>query len=78
VLLEGLRFHVREDAIATDPSNGQQMVKTEVLKPVSRLGGITYARTTQGFEIPRPMYKNLTQEEKDLIKDSEARKIPSR
>ena len=43
------RFHVREDALGTDPSNGQQMIKTEVLKPVSRLGGITYARTTEGF-----------------------------
>ena len=78
ILLEGVRFHVREDALATDPSNGQQMIKTEVLQPVSRLGGITYSRTTQGFEIPRPMYSNLAPAEKMLIKDETARKIERR
>lgn len=36
---------------------------TQVLKPVSRLGGITYGRVTEGFEIPRPDYKESTQPE---------------
>lgn len=26
----------------------------QVLRPVSRLGGITYGRTTEAFELPRP------------------------
>jgi hypothetical protein len=38
------------------------------MKPISRLGGITYGRVTQGFELPRPEYK-------DVIKDSEAEKL---
>lgn len=32
----------------------------QVLRPISRLGGITYGRTIEGFEIPRPDF------EKDL------------
>jgi hypothetical protein len=28
-----------------------------VLKPISRLGGITYGRVTEGFELPRPDWK---------------------
>lgn len=31
-----------------------------MLRPVSRLGGITYGRTTEGLELPRPDF------EKDL------------
>jgi hypothetical protein len=27
------------------------------LKPISRLGGITYGRVIHGFEIPRPIFK---------------------
>ena len=26
----------------------------QVLRPISRLGGITYGRTTEAFELPRP------------------------
>jgi hypothetical protein len=26
----------------------------QVLRPISRLGGITYGRTIEGFELPRP------------------------
>jgi hypothetical protein len=39
-----------------------------VLKPISRLGGITYGRVTEGFELPRPEYK-------DVIKDPEVEKF---
>lgn len=38
------------------------------MKPISRLGGITYGRTTQGFELPRPDYDEVT-------KDPEAAKL---
>lgn len=27
------------------------------MRPVSRLGGITYGRTTQAFELPRPDFE---------------------
>jgi len=34
----------------------------QVLKPISRLGGITYARSTQAFELPRPEYEEVTKD----------------
>jgi hypothetical protein len=39
-----------------------------VLRPISRLGGITYGRVTQGFEIPRPQYE-------EVVKDPETEKL---
>ena len=33
-----------------------------MLKPVSRLGGIGYARVTEGFELPRPAYDEVTKD----------------
>lgn len=29
----------------------------QVLRPVSRLGGISYGRTTHAFELPRPDFE---------------------
>lgn len=50
--VEGLKFWVREDAINEE----KNLVDQAVLRPMSRLGGITYARVTQGLELPRPDY----------------------
>ena len=36
--------------------------RAQVLKPISRLGGITYARSTQAFELPRPDYEEVTKD----------------
>ena len=55
-VIEGTRFWARGDAINEEGS----ILDPKVLKPVSRLGGITYGRTTQAFELPRPDF------EKDL------------
>ena len=49
VFLEGRRFWAREDAINED----RTLVDPAVLRPVSRLGGITYGTTSFGFEMPR-------------------------
>lgn len=51
-IVEGVRFWAREDAIDKDHS----MVDLKVLKPISRLGGISYGRTTDAMEIPRPQF----------------------
>ncbi|KIX94021.1 uncharacterized protein Z520_10358 [Fonsecaea multimorphosa CBS 102226] len=51
-IVEGVRFWIREDALSED----QATIDPAVLRPVSRLGGITYGRTTEAFEIPRPKY----------------------
>ena len=52
-VIEGVRFWVREDAINEE----RNLIDPAVLKPVARLGGISYARVTDGFEIPRPVLK---------------------
>lgn len=52
-LIEGVRFWAREDAINEDHS----LIDPNVMKPIARLGGITYARVQEGFEIPRPVMK---------------------
>jgi flavin reductase (DIM6/NTAB) family NADH-FMN oxidoreductase RutF len=56
-VIEGVRFWVREDAINEDRS----LIAPEILRPIARLGGITYARVLDGFEIPRPV---LAEEQK--------------
>ncbi len=52
-VIEGVRFWVREDAINEERS----LIDPEVLRPVGRLGGISYARVVDGFEIVRPVLK---------------------
>lgn len=51
-IVEGVRFWAREDAIDEERS----LIDLEVLKPISRLGGISYGRTTDAIEIPRPQF----------------------
>ncbi|KAI1451102.1 hypothetical protein F5Y02DRAFT_406210 [Annulohypoxylon stygium] len=52
VVLEGTRFWVREDALNEE----RNLIDPEVLKPISRLGGITYGRVTEAMEILRPSF----------------------
>jgi hypothetical protein len=55
-------FHVRSDIIDAD----SLVVDTGKLQPVSRLGGITYGRTTRAYEMPRPVWKD--EKEKEEVK----------
>ena len=57
-IIEGTRFWAREDAINED----RNIIDPDVLRPVSRLGGITYGRTTELFELPRPDFEKTKQE----------------
>jgi len=59
-IIEGVRFWVREDAINDDRS----LIDPDILRPIARLGGITYARIAEGFEIPRPILKQEQKEGK--------------
>ncbi|KAJ1303661.1 hypothetical protein OPQ81_008089 [Rhizoctonia solani] len=52
-VLEGTRFWVREDAINEE----RNIIDPAVLRPMSRLGGITYGRTVEGIELPRPVFE---------------------
>lgn len=54
-VIEGVRFWARDDAVNED----RNLIDPAVLKPMSRLGGITYGRTTEGIEIPRPEWDDL-------------------
>lgn len=52
-IVEGLRFWVREDAINEE----RNIIDPNILRPMSRLGGIMYGRTVEACEIPRPDFK---------------------
>jgi flavin reductase (DIM6/NTAB) family NADH-FMN oxidoreductase RutF len=51
-IIEGTRFWVREDAINEEKS----LIDLQVLRPISRLGGMQYGRTAELIEIPRPPF----------------------
>ncbi|KAF2119887.1 hypothetical protein BDV96DRAFT_566265 [Lophiotrema nucula] len=57
-IVEGVRFWVREDAV-DEPG---VLIDPKVLRPISRLGGITFARVTEAFELPRPVYGEITKD----------------
>ncbi|KAI9660455.1 MAG: hypothetical protein M1821_009805 [Bathelium mastoideum] len=65
-IVEGVRFWVREDAINED----RNLIDPAVLRPVARLGGITYGRMHEAVEIPRPDYEERTKADQaeNLIK----------
>ncbi|RFU34149.1 hypothetical protein B7463_g2149, partial [Scytalidium lignicola] len=51
-IIEGVKFWVRGDAINEE----RNLIDPAVLKPVSRLGGISYGRTTMAYEMLRPVW----------------------
>ncbi|KAF7196121.1 Uncharacterized protein HII31_02522 [Pseudocercospora fuligena] len=64
-VIEGTNFWVREDA--TDQKHSH--IDLEVLRPLGQLGGISYARMTDTFEIARSNWKkDLEKPEKGLMK----------
>ena len=77
-LFQGVNFWVREDVVNEQGS----MIDPVKLRPVSRLGGIGYGRTTEGFELPRPDWEKDTKpgleklhtemKEKERVDGSEA------
>ncbi|OAL21426.1 hypothetical protein AYO20_11363 [Fonsecaea nubica] len=57
-IIEGVRFWIREDAY----DQQQGTIDPAVLRPVYRLGGISYGRVTQAFELPRFKYEEKKSE----------------
>ncbi|KAJ9101942.1 hypothetical protein QFC19_005023 [Naganishia cerealis] len=55
------RFHVKEFVL--DPEDSGWKLLPEKYRPISRLGGLTYARSTIGYELQRPVW--------DQVKDTE-------
>ncbi|KAF2749399.1 flavo protein-like protein oxygenase [Sporormia fimetaria CBS 119925] len=72
-IVEGVKFWVREDAL--DESGAT--IDPAVLKPIGRMGGITYNRVTEGFELPRPEYTEVIKdpEIEKLVKEAEGFKL---
>jgi len=63
-IVEGVRFWAREDAINED----RNIIDPAILRPVARLGGITYGRVTEGVEIPRPDWDEYEKTAQELVK----------
>lgn len=63
VTVEGTRFWVREDAI----NEQKNLIDPAVLRPMARLGGITYTRILDGIEIPRLVLEDELKKNKDVI-----------
>lgn len=62
-LFQGINFWVREDV-----TNEQgTIIDPAKLKPVSRLGGISYGRTTDGFDLQRPDWDKVARKEWDRL-----------
>jgi flavin reductase (DIM6/NTAB) family NADH-FMN oxidoreductase RutF len=53
VIGEVVMWHVAEGVAGKSPS-GKLVVDVQKLKPISRLGGNTYGRTNDIFDLPRP------------------------
>ena len=65
-IIEGVRFWVREDALNEE----KNIIDPAVLRPMSRLGGITYGRIVEGVELPRPDFDEAVKKEgkENLVK----------
>lgn len=57
-IVEGVRFWAREDAINEE----RNIIDPTVLRPMSRLGGITYGRTVEACELQRPDFSEKKKE----------------
>ncbi|EKD00470.1 hypothetical protein A1Q2_05135 [Trichosporon asahii var. asahii CBS 8904] len=51
------KAHVKESVLDPEQPSGAYKVLTEKLRPVSRLGGVSYGRSIQECEIPRGAWK---------------------
>ncbi|KAL7935012.1 hypothetical protein V8C35DRAFT_279473 [Trichoderma chlorosporum] len=53
VIFEGTRFWARNDAL----SEKKDEVYPEILKPIGRMGGAIYSKTTDLLQLPRPRFE---------------------
>jgi len=64
--------HIRNAVLAEGSGTTVDPAK---LRAVSRLGGTTFARVGPGFEIPRPSWREIDGEVRDLMKKKEEGKL---
>jgi len=48
-------IHIRNDVV--EPVRG--VVDARKLKPIARMGGVTYAKVSEGFDLPRKQWKDV-------------------
>ncbi|CAN6674712.1 hypothetical protein TRVA0_062S00188 [Trichomonascus vanleenenianus] len=65
LILEGVNFHVREDTLNEE----RNRIDIAKYKPISRLGGILYGRTTSALELPRPDFEDEVRMGRIKMKD---------
>ena len=70
-IIEGTNFWVREDAINEEKS----LIDPDILRPISRLGGITYSRTLDAIEIPRPILDDELKNKKEELEPNLKSKV---
>ncbi|KDR68334.1 hypothetical protein GALMADRAFT_146302 [Galerina marginata CBS 339.88] len=59
-------IHIRNDVI--DPERG--VADPGKLKPIARMGGLTYAKVSEGYILPRKPWKEVGREIKETLGDS--------
>lgn len=71
-------IHVR-NSVLTGPAEPGKPIEVDPTKflAVSRLGGTTFARIGEGFSIPRPSWRQLEGEVRELIAKKDSEKKPS-
>ena len=52
------RLHIREDVLSEDGMT----VDPSKLRPIARLGGISYSRLLEGFDIPILSWKDIRED----------------
>nr|POE73055.1 uncharacterized protein CFP56_30994 [Quercus suber] len=57
-IIEGVRFWVREDALNEE----RNLIDPAILRPIARMGGITYTRVETGIELPRPTWDEMKED----------------
>lgn len=63
-IVEGVQFHIREDLLNQERGT----IDLSKYNPVGRCGGITFSRTTSGYEIPRPRFQEEVQKDENVNK----------
>lgn len=70
VLIEASRFWVREDAVDKELIN----IDLEKLRPIGQLGGMSYAKISSTFELPRRTWRDETAKSELLMQLEESSK----
>ena len=69
------RAHIRNAVLDPNAADGATLVDPAKLRAISRLGGVTFARVGEGFDIPRPSWRAVGGEVIDLIEKEKTSRL---